>query len=250
MLYLLGLLVIIGILIFLFSRFSFPISGEAGVASELESLASQNEEYYPFNNVILKTPDGTTQIDHILISRYGIFVIETKDFKGWIFGTADQRTWTQSLYGPFYTSSKYHFQNPIRQNYKHVMAVESYLGIETQSIFNLVVFTGESEFKTDMPENVLYLHNLLPYIQSQTRVFFTSEKARALSQKLMDYVESASESEEEHFNNLVKNMIHPTCPRCGKSMILREAKKGTRAGSEFWGCPNFPECRVTKNVTL
>jgi restriction system protein len=53
------------------------------------------DEYHLIKNVTLPTDDGTTQIDHIIVSRYGVFVIETKNMKGWIFGSANQRTWTQ-----------------------------------------------------------------------------------------------------------------------------------------------------------
>lgn len=236
------ILIIAGIL---FSRWTF---GEEGVARKLESLQRKNKEYHPFNNVILKTLDGTTQIDHILISPYGVFVIETKSFKGWIFGDAHQKRWTQSLFGPYRSSIKYQFQNPIHQNYKHVKAVQDFLGIDSKSIFNIVVFAGGGEFKTEMPENVMELYNLLPYVESRTEKFFDDEKTKELTQKLSDYVEHASYNEESHVKNLVQNMEHPICPKCGKQMVLRTARKGPGAGSEFWGCPNFPSCRVTKNV--
>jgi hypothetical protein len=99
-----------------------------------------------------------------------------------------------------------------------------------------------------MPENVLYMHDLLPYITSQARILFTSDNIDAYSQKFRDYVDHALYKEEDHYKNLVNNMMHPICPRCGKPMVLRTAKKGIGTGSEFWGCPNFPECRVTKNM--
>ena len=54
--------------------------------------------YTLFKNVTLPTEDGTTQIDHIIVSRYGVFVIETKNMKGWIFGNPQQKTWTQKIY--------------------------------------------------------------------------------------------------------------------------------------------------------
>lgn len=243
------LLVFICVLIlskFLFFRHIF---GEAGVASKLEFLRKENNEYRPFNNIILKTPDGTTQIDHILLCPWGIFVIETKDFKGWIFGDAHQKKWTQSLIGPHYSSTKYQFQNPILQNYKHVKAVQDFLCVDLKSIFNVVVFAGNSEFKTDMPENVLELRDLIPYIKFQTRIIFTSGQVEAFSQKLQEYMDHASGKEEEHLRNIVNNKAHPICPRCGKPMVLRKARKGAGAGTEFWGCPNYPECKLTKNVT-
>ena len=76
-------------------------------------------DYHLLNHVTLHLKDGTTQIDHVLVSRFGIFVIETKDYKGWIFAGAGDRHWTQVLY-----RVKFRFQNPIRQNYKHVCAIQ------------------------------------------------------------------------------------------------------------------------------
>jgi restriction system protein len=56
------------------------------------------QTYRRLHNVTLNTPDGTTQIDHIFISPYGIFVLETKNMSGWIFGSEKQAQWTQKLY--------------------------------------------------------------------------------------------------------------------------------------------------------
>ena len=73
------------------------------------------DQYHLIKNVTLPTDDGTTQIDHIIVSKFGIFVVETKNMKGWIFGNATQKQWTQKIY-KFSTK----FQNPIHQNYKHL----------------------------------------------------------------------------------------------------------------------------------
>ena len=236
------------LILFLRTLFSCWLSGEAGVAWELESLQRINKEYRLFNNVILKTPDGTTQIDHIVVSPYGVFVIETKRFKGWIFGDAYQKRWTQSLFGPYHSSIKYHFQNPIHQNYKHVKAVQNFLGIDPKSIFSLVVFFGHCRFMTEMPKNVIGLYDLIPHIKSRTEIYFNSEKNNYFSQKLIEHMEHTSDNEESHIQNLAYNMKHPICPKCGKSMVLRTARRGLGGGSEFWGCPNYPTCRVTKNM--
>lgn len=71
------------------------------------------QTYHRLHNVTLTTPDGTTQIDHVFLSPYGIFVLETKNIKGWIFGSEQQSQWTQKLY-----KRSFKFQNPLRQNYK------------------------------------------------------------------------------------------------------------------------------------
>ncbi len=67
--------------------------------------------YHLLNHVTLRLNDGTTQIDHVLVSRFGVFVIETKDYKGWIFAGPRDRYWTQVLY-----RAKFRFQNPIPES--------------------------------------------------------------------------------------------------------------------------------------
>ena len=97
----------------------------------------------------LPTEDGTTQIDHIIVSKYGIFVVETKNMNGWIFGSERQKMWTQQIY-----RHKTKFQNPLHQNYKHVKTLENALDIEPEKIVSVIVFVGEATFKTSMPANV------------------------------------------------------------------------------------------------
>jgi hypothetical protein len=120
-------------------------------------------DYHLLNHVTLRVNDGTTQIDHILISRFGVFVIETKDYGGWIFADAGDRYWMQVIYG-----DRFRFQNPIRQNYKHVCAIRDLLEfLPSDAIRPLVVFTGDAEFKTATPEGVFTLAEFLAYLESQ-----------------------------------------------------------------------------------
>ena len=71
-------------------------------------LLLDKEKYHLIKNVTLPTEDGSTQIDHVIVSEFGVFVVETKNIKGWIFGSHNQKTWTQKIYKH---SSK--FQNPL-----------------------------------------------------------------------------------------------------------------------------------------
>ena len=70
--------------------------GEA-IVNLLALLLLDKNRYHRINNVTLPSENGTTQIDHIIVSVYGVFVVETKNMKGWIFGSADQSTWTQKI---------------------------------------------------------------------------------------------------------------------------------------------------------
>ena len=94
--------------------------GERIVSARLNTLLS--DDYRILDDVILKTNRGTSQIDHIVVSKYGIFVIETKNYKGWIFGHENSEKWTQNLYG-----YKYALANPVRQNQAHIRAVRQTL---------------------------------------------------------------------------------------------------------------------------
>ncbi len=121
-------------------------------------------DYHLMNHATLKLKDGTTQVDHILISRFGVFVIETKDYKGWIFANAMQANWTQVLF-----NFKFKFQNPIFQNIRHVRAVQGLLDfLPPGAIKSVVVFTGEAKFKTEIPEGVFSISGLIDYLRDHT----------------------------------------------------------------------------------
>lgn len=125
-------------------------------------LLLDKNKYHLIKNVTLPTNGGSTQIDHIIVSEFGVFVLETKNMKGWIFGSAHQKTWTQKIYK--HTSK---FQNPLHQNYKHVKTLQALLGLTDEQIHSLIIFVGNSTFKTPMPDNVSYGAAYIRYIKSK-----------------------------------------------------------------------------------
>ena len=142
---------------------TFQTSGER-LASRVLSGNFCPPDYHLMNHITLQLPDGTTQIDHILVSRFGIFVIETKGFRGWIFGGSSHNSWTQVLFG-----HKFHFQNPIRQNFRHVRAVQDLLDfLPRNAVKSVVLFSGSAEFKTEVPPGVYSVAGLIAYLKNQT----------------------------------------------------------------------------------
>ena len=142
---------------------SFQNRGEALVRRELQANFG-SPDFHLLNHITLKIGDGTTQIDHILVSRFGIFVIETKNYSGWIFANAKHSTWTQVLYG-----GKFKFQNPIFQNLRHLQAVQELLDfLPPSAIKSVVVFVGSAEFKTEVPAGVCTLSGLMAYIRNHS----------------------------------------------------------------------------------
>lgn len=127
-------------------------------------------EYHCFNDLLLNGTHGSTQIDHVIVSKYGVFVIETKNKDGWIYGTSNDENWTQVFF-----KKKYQFQNPLHQNHLHVKSLEEILRIDHKSIYPIIQFWGKCRFKTKMPENVLR-NGLSKYIQSKKIFFFVKMK--------------------------------------------------------------------------
>jgi len=141
----------------------------------IAKIRLDNNKYHLLKNVTLPTQNGTTQIDHIIVSEYGIFVIETKNMRGWIFGSEKQKIWTQKIYN--YTRK---FQNPLHQNYKHIKTIQNILNIELDKIYSIVVFIGDSTFKTNMPDNVLLGSQYIRYIKSKKEKIISQEEVNKI----------------------------------------------------------------------
>ncbi|MCI5138810.1 MAG: nuclease [Candidatus Electrothrix sp. AR1] len=204
--------------------------------------------YHPIHNVTLPTLDGTTQIDHIFVSCFGIFVVETKNMKGWIFGGENQKQWTQKIF-----KKSFKFQNPLHQNYKHVKALEASLDVPPNVIYSVVVFMGDSTFKSIMPANVTYGGGYITYIKSfREPVLSETQVQKAIAQIQSGRLTPSWETHRQHVHQL-KNRSDPNaerkCPKCGKPMVLRTAQRGTNAGNQFWGCSAYPKCRMVQNIT-
>lgn len=132
-------------------------------------------QYTVLRDVTLPSRDGTTQIDHVVVSPFGVFVIETKNFSGWIFGSERDATWTQT-----FRRARTQFQNPLRQNFAHVKTLEALLQLPTTAIHSVVVFTGAARFKTQLPDNVLKLGALSQFILSHTKALISPDRIPAL----------------------------------------------------------------------
>ena len=127
-------------------------------------------KYKLLKNVTLTTEDGTTQIDHIIVSRYGIFVLETKNMKGWIFGKERDKLWTQQLF-----KKKFKFQNPLLQNYKHTKTISDKFNIPHDNIKSIVLFVGNSTLKNKKIKNVFNsVFQSIKYIKKNEKIIYSN----------------------------------------------------------------------------
>ena len=193
--------------------------GESIVASKLSRL--NKNDYIVYNDLYLSHNGYTTQIDHLILSIYGVFVIETKNYKGWIFGNEKSKYWTQVIY-----KEKNKFYNPILQNWKHINFMKR-LSPELKSIkyIPIIVFTGSGELRNiESIVPVIYAQNLKSLIKSQKEVVLTQRKLRLLERLINKFLSSKKEIKKQHRKsfNTYKYSENRTCPYCGNYLKIKQ----------------------------
>lgn len=206
-----------------------------------QSLLLDSNKYRTFNNVLVSTSKGSTQIDHVIVSQYGIFVVETKDKGHWIYGNEKDDQWTQVIF-----REKIRFQNPLRQNYKHTKSLSEFLGLEHKVFHSVVVFWGGCKFKTKMPDNVVSSFlGYIKYIKSRKEIILSEAQVNTVLERLKTLKDNTTSSDNRAH---VKALKEKHCPECGGLLVERIARSGANVGKKFLGCSRFPRCRYIKNV--
>ncbi|AOV09146.1 hypothetical protein BI350_07565 [Sporosarcina ureilytica] len=233
------------------------IKGAAGERKVNQLLNRLGPNYTLFHDLYLPTEKGTTQVDHIVTSPYGIFVIETKHYNGWIFGNEHNKYWTQVIY-----KRKERMLNPIWQNYGHIQALKNFIGEEHDAyLHSIIAFSNAStlKFKDDFRSaRVTQFMNLtkvlkewdihrLNEIQLQEiniKLEGLVMKDKKLQRKVRkQHVQDIQSNRKERVWNEKRLLKQNICPKCKVELVLRDGKYGS-----FYGCSSFPKCRFTKNA--
>jgi hypothetical protein len=239
-----SLLIVLATIVLLVARFVRTKRRFRAPAHRLETNP-RRLKLYEFRNVIVPDERGTTEVDVILVGNTGVFVIELKQYNAWIFGNEHDEKWTAR----YVNGSTHQFQNPLRQNHRHVMALIAQLGLRREHFYSLVAFFGDCELKTKMPPNVLigdYEHHVL----STDGIRLTDADVSRVCMALR-VLESASTeaAHDEHVERLHKRFFSTTvCPRCGSPLVERRSTKPTSDGEPFLGCLAFPRCTYTRKI--
>ena len=215
--------------------------GEHKVSRRLSWLP--RDKYIVIDDVILPTPRGTSQIDHIVVSIYGIFVIETKYYNGWIYGGEHSEYWTHNVYG-----EKHQFYNPIFQNEGHVKALRRVLAdFEPLDIIPIVAFSGTADIKMDIKDShVVYWSQLRRCIRRYNKERHTWKEVKAICNRIYEVkLKPSRKTLKLHMVGVKSAQIHREraikegrCPRCGGILVERDGRFG-----KFYGCSNYPRCR-------
>lgn len=181
-------------------------------------LFLDRQEYHLLSNVTLPLEQGSTQIDQVLVSRFGVFVIETKNMKGWIFGDPRHKRWTQQLF-----RRRHGFQNPLHQNYLHLMTLKSLLGLADHQLHSIVYFIGDCTFKTPMPENVMR-RGLVSHIKSKTTpVLSTTEVARIVDTIQQGRLAASWQTHRQHVTQLKARRAGPSANHVSTRTPVRQS---------------------------
>ena len=213
--------------------------GEHWACASLDKL--DKNKYIVLNDIMILINGKTYQIDHVVLSKYGIFVIETKQYNGYITGDKYDNKWVRHLKD----NKKVYYTNPIRQNYGHVKAISELLEISEDKVFNIVCITSKN-----VKLNVKHDGEL-------TRGYDINEKIMSYSNEIIDNVFELKDKiavnnivdkdkRKEHIkmiNNIKKEYDQDTCPKCGSKLVERTSKYG-----KFIGCSNYPKCKYTRKI--
>lgn len=205
------------------------------------------DEYTIFNDLLFENNGYSTLIDHLVVSPYGVFVIETKGYKGWILGGEYSEKWTQNIYG-----RKFDFYNPVKQNDGHVRFLRHLLKCSVDiPLIPIVVFNNDAELKVLVKDHIVVNRYLLnDAIQQYHDVIISYETINWIIKTIHSNSTFVDKEEmRKHKDNVnarkfrtqscINNGI---CPECGGKLVLKTGKYGF-----FYGCSNYPKCRFTIN---
>lgn len=249
---------------FLMKMYFPQIKGYIGEQRVNKLLLKLGEGYTVFHDLYVEKEEGrTTQIDHVVVSKYGIFVIETKNYTGWIFGNEQQKNWTQTIY-----KNRQSFYNPILQNRTHIKALQRYLNLES-GIQSIIVFSDSATFKfkdSFKSAQVIKTSQLKKTISQYKNITFSEPELNVIMTRLNELSNAnkgnKAEIKKQHleqFNKPKKQQSKivnqglqtktvefqaGTCPKCGQQLIEKRGKYG-----KFYGCAGYPKCRYTRDIS-
>lgn len=156
------IVIIAGILCCLFYKEIVGKAGEYGTKKELKKLG---KEYLIINDLMIRTEDNRThQIDHVVISKYGIFVIETKQYDGYITGNDYDKKWCMKA-----GKNKLYINNPVHQNYGHIKALQEVLKLNEKNFISIICMSGNAKLKIKS-NKVVKVNDIIDKIRSYQNI--------------------------------------------------------------------------------
>lgn len=227
--------------------------GSHGEYLSYKTIAKHSSENLLIANCYIPKADGSnTEIDIIMVHNTGIYVFESKNYSGYIFGSENQRMWTQTLNAGRRGVEKNQFYNPIMQNEGHIKYLKKLIGRDDIPFYSYIIFSDRCEFKSNFSgtsmAKVLHRNRLGRVLDNdiETRTsIINDDTARELFAKLDSLSHASKEEKQEHVSEIKekRSMVEQKiCPVCKGNLVLRTARN---TGAKFYGCSNYPNCKFT-----
>lgn len=180
--------------------------GEKIIYDRLSSY-EQTGARFLFNVYLNKENGKTSEVDVIMLHSSGIYVFESKQYSGWIFGSANQKTWTQTLN----KNTKEKFYNPLFQNRTHIKYLTATLPEQVPSTAyrSIIVFSDNCQLKTKIDssdtEVVIQQVSLQTTINSmscKTPNLLTQEQVLWIYDKLYPLTQVSDEIKAQHISDI------------------------------------------------
>lgn len=181
------------------------MSGNKGEHEVLNRLSSLSSEYRVLHNLIVTKADGhTTEVDCVVVSKYGIFVIEVKGAKGVFRGDVRSKYWRMERFSSHrYNNNCGKIYSPVFQNKKHIKVIRNYLGGIDKSVFrNIVCFSNIRAIVLVNGFKVIIPSNLLDEIQKHKECIIEDEEVDAIYEKLRVLYRPSVKSSISHINDM------------------------------------------------
>lgn len=161
--------------------YSAKISGDNGELEISTVLRSLPDVYHVMDDVMLRTKKGSTQLDHIIVSPFGLFIVETKNHKGMIFGDCCGQVWTQVLNG----AGHFKFYSPVLQNAGHMNNLSTQIKVPLNCMQGVIVFTNsEANLSNVNCPFCFNVNQLYQYIASFTQPVFNSKQVAEIIRRI------------------------------------------------------------------
>ena len=211
---------------------------------KIHLLRLDKQQYRIIHDVLIEFGNGVSaQIDHVVVSEYGVFVIETKNYTGLVRGHEDDNYWTQILY-----KRKERLYNPLRQNEMHVKRLKDlFQDMQDIPFVSIVAFTSRARFMIKTNQHLVQTWRLPFVIKSYKDKVINQEKAAVIYSRIIEKNVGGRDARKKHVKRIKSyrpQKAEGRCPRCGGGLVHRSGKNGGR----FKGCSNFPKCRYTKSI--
>ena len=161
-----------------------------------------------FNIYVPKKDEETTEIDVLMISNKGIFVFESKNYSGWIFGSDNQKYWYQILPAGRRRNHKQKFYNPVFQNKTHVKYLKSLLG-EIAPMHSIITFSDRCTLKNINIQNSMVkvikryqVYNLISSIYNNSEDYLSNEQIDEIYNKLYPYTQVDEITKQKHIDSI------------------------------------------------